>query len=195
MPMSSPRSRFSACSFRRSSVADHLHRLVERRVVVAAVVLPSGGALVGELVGTDEVSFAEFRRVAAQVVGQDVGHALDHVHGFGDPEGAAIGDAARRLGRVDAVDLDVGGLHVVAAGADGVEAGRELRRVGRRVGGAVVGQGLHLEAGDACPRRRRPSWLRCGNPGRSCRPAGSPLRSSIHLTGLPVTSDATAQQT
>ena len=68
---------------------------------------------------------------------------------LGDAERAAVGDAAGRLVGVDAVDLDERIGEVVGAGDDVEQAGRELRGVRRRVGVAVVGDGLDLEAGDA----------------------------------------------
>ena len=51
MPISSPRSRFSACSRAQLVVAGDLHRLAQRRLVVAGVVHPAGLALVRELLG------------------------------------------------------------------------------------------------------------------------------------------------
>ena len=121
-------------------VADLVERLVQGGRVIAAVVLPAGRRLVGELLRLDEVLEAELGRVHLQLVGQDVDHALDHVHGFGDPERAAVGDAARRLVGVDAVYLDVRRREVVRPGGDAEEAGREFatgsprrrRRRGRR---------------------------------------------------------------
>ena len=95
--------------------------------------------------GGDEVLEAQVCRVQLQLLGQHVGHALDGVHGLGDPEGAAVGDASRRLVGVDAVHLGEGLLDVVGAGADGEEPGGELRRVGGGVGVAVVGQGLDAQ--------------------------------------------------
>ena len=140
-------------------VADLVERLLQGGGVVAAVVLPAGRRLVGELLGLDEVLEAQLGGVDADLVGEDVDHALDHVHRFGDAEGAAVGDAARRLVGVDAVDLDVGRLQVVGAGGDAEEAGRELARVGGGVEGAVVGDGDHVERGDravAASRRGGP---------------------------------------
>ena len=90
-------------------VADPVHRLPEGRRVVAAVVLPAEGGLVGELLGPDEVLEPELGGVHPELVGHDVGHPLDGVHGLRHPERAAIGDPARRLVRVGAVHLDVGG--------------------------------------------------------------------------------------
>ena len=127
-------------------VADLVQRLLQRGRVVAAVVLPAGRRLVGELLRLDEVLEAQLGRVDVQLVGQDVDHALDHVHRFGDAERAAVGDAARRLVGVDAVDLDVGRLQVVRAGGDAEQPGRELARVGRGVERAVVGDGVRRRA-------------------------------------------------
>jgi hypothetical protein len=78
-------------------------------------------------------------------VGEDVDHALDRVDGLGHPERAAVGDAAGRLVRVDAVDLDEGVVEVVRAGDHVEQPGRELRRIGRGVGIAVVGDRPHLQ--------------------------------------------------
>ncbi len=129
-------------------VVKHVHRFLEGGVVVAAVVVPAGGGFVGELIGANEVPHAQFGRVLAEVVGEDVGHALNHLHGFGDAEGAAVGDAAGWFVGVDGVHADVGGLEVVGAGADGEEAGGEFGGVGGGVGVAVVGEAVDAEADD-----------------------------------------------
>ena len=119
------------------------------------VVRPAGRRLVRELVGLDEVLHPELRRVLADLVGEDVDHPLDGVDRLGHPERAAVGDAAGRLVRVDAVDLDERVREVVRAGDDVEQAGRELGRVGGGVGVAVVGQGLDLETGDLAVLGRR----------------------------------------
>ena len=67
---------------------------------------------------------------------------------LGHPERAAIGDPARRLVGVDAVDLDERVVEVVRAGDHVEQPGRELRRIGRGVRVAVIGDRLDLEAGD-----------------------------------------------
>ena len=131
-----------------AGVVDRVHRLLERRRVVARVVRPAGRRLVRELLGLDEVLHPELGRVLADLVGQDVDHALDRVDRLGHPERAAVGDAAGRLVGVDAVDLDEGVREVVRAGDDVEQAGRVLGRVGRGVGVAVVGDRLGLERGD-----------------------------------------------
>ncbi len=129
-------------------VVDHVHGLLERRGVVARVVLPAGRRLVRELVLADEVLHAQLGRVLADVVGEDVDHPLDRVDGLGHPERAAIGDAAGRLVRVDAIDFDERVVEVVRAGDDVEQAGRELGRVRGGIGVAVVGDRLDLEPGD-----------------------------------------------
>ena len=129
-------------------VVDPVHRHLERRRVVAGVVLPARRRLVRELLGLDEVLHPELGRVLADVVGEDVDHPLDGVDRLGHAERAAIGDAAGRLVRVDAIDLHERVVEVVGAGDDVEQAGRELRRVGGRIGVAVIGDGLDLEAGD-----------------------------------------------
>ena len=136
-------------------VVDHLHGLLQGRRVVAAVVLPAERRVVRELVRRDEVLHPQLGRVHLQLLRQHVGHALDGVHRLGDAERAAVGDASRRLVGVDAVDLAEGVLDVVGAGADREEPGRELRRVRRGVGVAVVGDGLDLQGGHRAVLLRR----------------------------------------
>ena len=57
-------------------------------------------------------------------------------------------DTAGRLVRVDGLDLDVRRLEVVRAADDVEEPGRELRRLGGAVEGAVVGDHVDPQAGD-----------------------------------------------
>ena len=128
-----------------AGVVDHVHGLLERGGVVARVVLPAGRRLVRELVLADEVLHPQLGRVLADVVGEDVDHPLDGVDGLGHPERAAIGDAAGRLVGVDAIDFDERVVEVVRAGDDVEQPGRELGRVGRGIGVAVVGDRLDLE--------------------------------------------------
>ena len=104
--------------------------------------------MIGELLRLDEVVHAELRRVDAQIMRHDVGQALDHVDGFGHAEGAAVGDASRRLVGIDGIDVDVGGFHIVRAGADAVQPCRELGGVGRRIGAAVIRQRIDAQPGD-----------------------------------------------
>ena len=98
----------------------------------------------GHLLGLDEVLHPELRRVLADLVGEHVDDALDRVDRLGHAERAPVGDAAGRLVRVDAIDLDERVVEVVAAGDDVEQPGRELRRVGRGIGVAVVGERLDL---------------------------------------------------
>ena len=81
-------------------VADEVHRLAQRRAVVAGVVLPAGRRGVRELLGGDEVPEPEFGRILAALVGGDVDEPLDCVDRLGHAERTAVGDAAGRLVRV-----------------------------------------------------------------------------------------------
>ena len=85
-----------------------------------------------------------FGRVHVELARQHIDHPLDEVGGFGHPERAAIGDAARRLVGVDAVDRQMGDRNVIGTGADAEEAGRVLGRVGAGVERAVIGE--HMAA-------------------------------------------------
>ena len=104
--------------------------------------------LYGKLLWLDEILEPELGRIDPELVGHEIDHALDGVDGLGDAERAAVGDAPGRLVGVGAVDLDVGGLEVVGPRADVEQPRGELRRVGRRVGVAVVGQRLDSDRGE-----------------------------------------------
>ena len=99
-------------------VADRVHRLLQGGVIVAGIVFPAERRLIGELLAPDEILHPEFGRVDAELLGEDVHRPLDAIGGFGDAERAAIGDAARRLVGVDAVDLAMRDRKVVRAGDD-----------------------------------------------------------------------------
>ena len=116
--------------------------------VVARVVRPAGRRLVRELLGGDEAAHAQVDRIDLHLERERVDHALHEVHGLGDAERAAVGDAARRLVRVDGLDLDVRRLEVVGAAHDVEEPGRELRRLRRAVERAVVGDHVDPQARD-----------------------------------------------
>jgi hypothetical protein len=60
--------------------------------------------VIRELLRLDEVLQPQLRRIHAELLRQDIHRPLDAVGGLGDAERAAIGDAARRLVGVDAVD-------------------------------------------------------------------------------------------
>ena len=129
-------------------VAGDLHRDAHRLGVVAGVVGPAGRRLIRELLGADEAAHAQVDRVGLHLERERVDHALDEVDGLGDAERAAVGDAAGRLVRVDRLDLDVRGLQVVGPADDVEEPGRELRRLGGAVEGAVVGDRVDPQACD-----------------------------------------------
>ena len=136
-------------------VADRVHRLLHGGVIVAGIVFPAERRGVGELLALDQVLHPELGRVHAELLGQDVHRPLDAIGRLGDPERAAIGDAARRLVGVDAVDRDMRDREVVGAGDDVEEAGRPFRWVGAGVEGAVVGDGVDAEAGHLAVLGRR----------------------------------------
>src|SRR5207247_2740770 len=82
-------------------VSDQLQRLVEDRLVVAAVVNERGKVLVDEmgLVGKgirrNEIAAADFGRIEAELARGDVEQAFHHEHAV-LPAGAAIGRDNRR---------------------------------------------------------------------------------------------------
>ena len=95
----------------KAAVADHLERLVERRLVVAAVVRQHADAgVVGEIVRLDEVLAPHLGRIDPDLARDQIDDALDHEGRLG-PARAAVGVDHRRVG-VDAVhvDEDVGDL-------------------------------------------------------------------------------------
>src|SRR5262249_60984453 len=60
-------------------VADRVEGLVERRQVVAAVVLPAERRAVWKLLLADKVAAPQFRRVDPELARQDVDHAFDEI--------------------------------------------------------------------------------------------------------------------
>ncbi len=125
-------------------VVDELHRLVERRRVVADVVVHDDRRLVRELL--HEVALAEARGVDAELAGRHLDEPLDD-EGRLRPARAAIGVDRRGVG-VDRVDLGVDRRDVVLAGQErGVEIGRHRRGEGREIG-AHVGRRVDPEAED-----------------------------------------------
>ena len=136
-------------------VVDRLHHLLHGGVVVAGIVFPAERRVIGELLRPDEVLQPQFRRIHAELLRQDVHRPLDAVGRLGDAERAAIGDAARRLVGVDAVDRKMRDREIVGAGDDVEEAGRPFRRVGAGIEGAVVGEHVDAQAGDLALLRRR----------------------------------------
>ena len=81
-----------------AGVVDQGQRLVERRLVVAAVVGEGGGRVgVRELVGLDEVASADLGRIDADLAGQRLHRALERIGRLGST-GAAVG-VGRRLVR------------------------------------------------------------------------------------------------
>ena len=89
------------------AVVGGVERLLHGGVIVAGIVFPAERRLVGELLALDEVLHAEVDRIDAELLRHDVHRALDRIGDLGDAERAAIGDAARRLVGVDAVDREM----------------------------------------------------------------------------------------
>src|ERR1700730_16722637 len=130
-------------------VIDRLQGLVERGVVVAAVIFPAQRGMIRELLFADQVLPADFRRVHVQLAREDIDHALDEIGRFRYAEGTAIGDAARRLVGIDAIDHDMRHRDVIGARADAEEAGRIFGRVGAGIEGAVIGDHVAAQRNDA----------------------------------------------
>src|SRR6266568_2740452 len=59
-------------------IVQQAQRLIEHRAVVSAVVQVSGGDLVRELLGPDQVAAPKLDAVKPELVGSGVDHALDH---------------------------------------------------------------------------------------------------------------------
>ena len=129
-------------------VAGDPHRLAHGLLVVAGVVGPAGLVLVGELLGLDEALHPQLGGVDVHLERELADEALDQEDGLGDPERAAVGDAAGRLVRVDGLDAAVRRLEVVGAGEHVEEPRGELRGLRRAVEGAVVGDHVDLRARD-----------------------------------------------
>src|SRR5205823_13346681 len=80
-----------------SGVVDPPQRLVERALVVAAVVAHASRPLVGEGVGGDEVAAAHLGGVEGELAGDRVHQPLEHVGGLG-AAGAAVGAGGGGVG-------------------------------------------------------------------------------------------------
>ena len=154
------------------AIAGGVERLLHRRVIVARIVFPAERGLIGELLALDEVLHAEVDRVHAELLRHDVHRALDRIGDLGHAERAAIGDAARRLVGVDAVDREMRDGKIVGAGDDVGEAGRPFRGVGAGVEGAVVGEDVNAQ-------RRHPAVARRRDFGRHVIVAGERGRRQI----------------
>ena len=124
-------------------------------MIVAGIVFPAQRRLIRELLPLDEVLQPQFGRVHAELLRQDIHAALDAIGGLRDAERAAIGDAARRLVGVDAVDRQMRHREVVGAGDDVEEPGRPFRRIGAGVERAMIGQHMDAQAGDLALLGRR----------------------------------------
>ena len=137
-------------------IVDRIDRLLHGGLVVAGIVFPAEHRRVGKLLAPDEVLPAELDRIHAELLRHDVHGALDGIGGLRHAERAAIGDAARRLVGVDAVDQAIRRRNIVGARHDREEPGRPLGGVGAGVERAVVGDRVDAKPGD-------PAVLRAGD--------------------------------
>src|SRR5262249_6526362 len=94
-------------------LADLVHGLLESGRIVAPIIDPAPRPRRRERGTPDEILHAGFGRGHLESRGHDVHRALYRVSRFGDAERAAIGNAARRLVRVDAIDGYMCGREVV----------------------------------------------------------------------------------
>ena len=183
--MPSRRPRFFASSFclRKSCVADGLQPDVEALAVLAGVGEEPERGAVREVVVADEVAAPELGLVHAEVVGGGLHHALLEEHRLGDPERAAVRDAAGRLVRVHAAGGQVRGRDVVAGERRVHQPDLELARLGVGEERAVVGVGVHPHAEDLAVLAQR--HLAAAGRCRGAKPVEIrlPVLSSIHFTG------------
>ena len=129
-------------------VADFLHALFHGRVVVAGIIFPAQRRLIGKLFALDEVPQTEFGGVQFELLGEDVHGAFDAIGGLGHPERAAVGNAARRLVGVDAIDRTIGHREVIGTGYDVEETGGPLGGIGAGIKSPVIGKNMHAKSGD-----------------------------------------------
>ena len=98
-------------------VADRFQRLVEHRLVIAAVIfelrkiLVDDPVLVGERIGRNQVAPPDFRRVDAELMGGEIEQPLDHEHAV-LAAGAAIGRHDRQIGEDGGEGRVIGRHHV-----------------------------------------------------------------------------------
>ena len=134
--------------FSKLVVFDSLHCELQSGRVVTAVVLPSQRRLIRELFRLDEILEPKLGGIHSDLVRHHIRDSLDGVHGFGDAEGAAVGDSTGRLIGVSAVHFNVGRFQVIGTGADVKQTGRKLRGIRGRIGVAVIGYRFDSQTGD-----------------------------------------------
>ena len=160
------------------AVIEALQRLVQRRLVVPAVIEQGDGRLVRELVLGDEVLPPQVQRIHRQLLRGEVDHPLHQVARL-RPTGAAVRVHGRRV-REHGRDVDMDRRRAVRARQQGaVEVGRNAGREQRQVR-AHVGDGLDPEPEDAAVRGERHlsiavviAAVRVGE--EAFAPVGSPL--------------------
>ena len=161
-------------------VVGKLHRLLERRIIVAGVVDHDHRGLVREFL----TKF--LRRSSAGILSEfaraDFDQPLDHEGRF-RPAGAAIGVDRHGVG-IDRIDLAIDLRDVVLARQQRrIEISRHRRREGRHIG-AEIGYGLGAKAEDlAVAVEGHFSMSDMSRPCASVRNASE--RSETHFTGRP----------
>ena len=122
-------------------VTHHLQRLVQRALVVAAVIGQPGGHRQREIVGLGEVLAAHLHRVHVQLTRDQVQGPLDHQRGLG-PAGAAVGVGGDLVGEA-AGGTEFHGRNLVAPADHQArqrrQSGGEELQVGARIQQGVVG--------------------------------------------------------
>ena len=169
MPISSPRGPLLRLLAAQLVVAGHVQRQPHRRLVVARSRTPSRSWSYGNCSGRRRFFIRSSAGSMSSSSARHVDHPLDQVHRLGDAERAGVGHAAGRLVRVDAGDLAVRGLEVVAAGEDVEEPGRVLGRLGGGVERPVVGDDVDPQAQDLAVAGGRDLAVHevvAGEPGR-----------------------------
>ena len=138
-----------------AGVIGRVQRHLQRRLIVAAVVLQRDRRLVREGVGRDEVAAAQFGRVDPQFVGREIDDALQQERRLG-PAGAAIGIDRHGVGE-HRLGLDIDRRGRVGAGEQrAVQIGRDAGREGRQIG-AHIGDRRDLQRGEFRRPRRAPA--------------------------------------
>ena len=156
-------------------VADVRQRLVEHRLVIAAVVLEARDHIVAVVERRNQIAPPDFSRVHTDLVREQIEEALEHERGFGT-SGPAVRLDRRRV-RVDAVDILLQGRHLVRAGQhQAMKNRRNAGRGGRQIRAHASPHGA-AQAEDACRPSSRQARRPARDPGRASSPDSSRIAS------------------